>query len=63
MFYDWLSIEQDFGYQLPIIGNVAYQRIFIEIGEASALSQPSYKQEGSFQARFSVGSMFLFWLL
>lgn len=48
MFYDWLSIEQDFGYQLPIIGDVAYQRIFIETGEASALSQPAYRHIGSF---------------
>lgn len=48
MFYDWLAIEQDFGYQLPIIGDVAYQRIFIETGEASALSQPAYRHQGSF---------------
>lgn len=48
MFFDWLSIEQDFGYQLPIIGDVAYQRIFIETGEASALSQPAYRHQGSF---------------
>ena len=48
MFFDWLTIEQDFGYQLPIIGNVAYQRIFIETGEASSLSQPAYSHKGSF---------------
>lgn len=48
MFFDWLSIEQDFGYQLPIIGDIAYQRIFIETGEASSLSQPIYKHSGSY---------------
>jgi len=48
MFFDWLSIEQDFGYQLPIIGDVAYQRIYLETGEASSLSQPAYSHKGSF---------------
>lgn len=48
MFYDWLTIEQDFGYQLPIIGDVAYQRVHIESGEASQLSQPIFKHKGSF---------------
>lgn len=27
MFFDWLTIEQDFGFQLPILSDVAYQRI------------------------------------
>jgi hypothetical protein len=43
MFFDWLSIEQDFGYQLPILADVAYQRIHLESGEASALSQPTFQ--------------------
>ncbi len=46
--FDWLSIEQDFGYQLPIISDVAYQRIHLESGEASALSQPTFQHRGSF---------------
>lgn len=41
MFFDWLTIEQDFGYQLPILSDVAYQRVHLESGEASALSQPT----------------------
>jgi len=55
MFYDWLSIEQDFGYQLPIIGDVAYQRIYLETGEASLLIQPPYQHKGSYcdQVRIS----------
>lgn len=48
MFYDWLSIEQDFGYQLPILGDVAYQRIHLETGEGSSLSQPVFQHKGSF---------------
>ncbi|ECZ1958444.1 Replication-associated protein G2P [Salmonella enterica subsp. houtenae serovar 40:z4,z24:-] len=48
MFFDWLTIEQDFGFQLPILGEVAYQRIHLESGEASALSQPTFQHKGSF---------------
>ncbi|MGK3122486.1 phage/plasmid replication protein [Candidatus Pantoea formicae] len=48
MFYDWLTIEQDFGYQLPILSDVAYQRIHLESGEASALNQPTFQHKGSF---------------
>ncbi|EKN3870429.1 phage/plasmid replication protein [Yersinia enterocolitica] len=48
MFFDWLAIEQDFGYQLPILSDVAYQRIHLESGEASALSQPTFQHKGSF---------------
>lgn len=42
MFYDWLTIEQDFDYQLPILGDIAYQRIHIESGEASALMPANF---------------------
>lgn len=48
MFFDWLTIEQDFGYQLPILGDVAYQRIHLETGEGSSLSQPVFQHKGSF---------------
>lgn len=48
VFFDWLTIEQDHGYQLPILADVAYQRIHIESGEASALSQPTFQHKGSF---------------
>ncbi|MCM7236045.1 phage/plasmid replication protein [Enterobacter bugandensis] len=48
MFFDWLAIEQDFGYQLPILSDVAYQRIHLESGEAGALSQPVFQHRGSF---------------
>lgn len=48
MFFDWLTIEQDFGFQLPILSEIAYQRIHLESGEASALSQPTFQHKGSF---------------
>lgn len=54
MFFDWLTIEQDFGYQLPILGDVAYQRIHLETGEGSSLSQPVFQHKGSFCDMVSV---------
>lgn len=54
MFYDWLTIEQDHGYQLPILSDVAYQRIHIETGEGSSLSQAPFQHKGSFCDTVSV---------
>ncbi|MDX1751476.1 MAG: phage/plasmid replication protein [Methylophaga sp.] len=54
MFIDWLTIEQDFGFQLPILSDVAYQRIHIETGEGSSLSQPTFQHKGSFCDTISV---------
>ncbi|HCD1267818.1 TPA: Replication-associated protein G2P [Citrobacter freundii] len=48
MFFDWMTIEQDFGFQLPILSDVAYQRIHIDTGEVSSLSQPAFHHKGSF---------------
>lgn len=48
VFFDWLTIEQDFDYQLPLLGDVAYQRIHVDTGEGSALSQPVFQHKGSF---------------
>lgn len=48
MFYDWLTIEQDHGVQLPLLGDVAYQRLHIETGEAGPLSAPVFQHKGSF---------------
>ncbi|MGV4177338.1 phage/plasmid replication domain-containing protein, partial [Citrobacter freundii] len=48
MFFDWLTIEQDFGFQLPILSDVAYQRIHLESGDVLALSQPTFQHKGSF---------------
>ncbi|EGV2902261.1 Replication-associated protein G2P [Salmonella enterica] len=52
--YDWLKAEQDFFEPLPMLGDVAYQRIHIDTGEASALSQPLYRHEGSFSETVSI---------
>lgn len=54
MFFDWLTIEQDFGTQLPILGDIAYQRIHIDSGEASSLNQPIFLHKGSFCDQISI---------
>ncbi|WGM01627.1 phage/plasmid replication domain-containing protein [Arsenophonus nasoniae] len=48
MQYDWLKAEQDFIFPLPMLGDVAYQRIRIDTGEAFELTQPNFCHEGSF---------------
>lgn len=49
MFFDWLTIEQDHGdVQIPFLSDVAYQRIHVDTGEGSTLSQPPFQHKGSF---------------
>lgn len=51
MFFDWLTIEQDFGYQLPLLDGNAYARLVIEDGnvvETGALCAPAFSHKGSF---------------
>ncbi|WP_071910114.1 phage/plasmid replication protein [Aeromonas sp. SCS5] len=52
MFFDWLTIEQDFGFQLPLLDGPAYARLVIEEGEvvhgAHELSAPAFSHKGSF---------------
>lgn len=49
MFFDWLTIEQDHGdVPLPFLSDVAYQRIHVDTGEGSSLSQPPFQHKGSF---------------
>ena len=49
MFFDWLKIEQDFGYQLPLIGDFGYVGIHIDTGEQQeGIRIPAFKHEGSF---------------
>ncbi|EPE0327679.1 phage/plasmid replication domain-containing protein [Escherichia coli] len=52
--YDWLKAEQNFFKPLPMLGDVAYQRIHVDTGEASGLSQPVYRHEGSFSDVVSI---------
>lgn len=51
MFFDWLTIEQDFGFQLPLLDGPAYARLVIEEGEvvhgAHELSAPAFSHKGS----------------
>lgn len=48
MFFDWLTIEQDFGFDLPFLTDVGFQRIRIETGEASTINQAPFLHKGSF---------------
>lgn len=51
MFYDWLTIEQDFGFQLPLLDGNAYARLVIEDGEVvetGSLCAPAFSHKGSF---------------
>lgn len=51
MFFDWLTIEQDFQYQLPILDGGAYARVIIEDGEVvetGSLTAPAFLHKGSF---------------
>jgi len=47
-FFDWLTVEQDFGFELPFLSDVAYQRIHVESGEGSSLNQTPFTHKGSF---------------
>lgn len=51
MFFDWLTIEQDFGFQLPLLDGNAYARLVIEQGEVvetGSLCSPAFLHKGSF---------------
>ncbi len=51
MFFDWLAIEQDFGFQLPLLDGNAYARLVIEEGEVvetGALCSPAFSYKGSY---------------
>ncbi|EKK9821927.1 Replication-associated protein G2P [Salmonella enterica] len=54
MNFDWLKAEQDFLKPLPMLGNLAFQRIHLDTGEGSVLSQPVYRHEGSFSDTVSI---------
>lgn len=49
MFFDWLKIEQDFGYQLPLLGNFGFVGVHLDTGEQQeGIRTPVFKHEGSF---------------
>lgn len=49
LFFDWLDIEQDFGYQLPLLSDFVMARVNVVTGSMSdVLSQPRIKHVGSF---------------
>lgn len=53
MFFDWLHLEQDFGYQLPILSDVALARLRVVNGDVTGEAgehflQPAFHHRGSF---------------
>lgn len=51
MFFDWLEIEQEFDYQLPLLDGNAYARLVVEDGavvEEGGISSPAFSHKGSF---------------
>jgi hypothetical protein len=54
MFYDWVSIYQDFDYELPVISPTGYAFFdFIE-GSMSPIRQSKLKHEGSYSTSLSI---------
>jgi len=47
-FIDWMSVYQDFDFELPFIGDRASVQIDTLTGEALSTNQPTLKYEGSF---------------
>lgn len=54
MFYDWLTIYQDFPFKLPMLGERAHLVIDTSSGEELALSQPSFQHSGSFSTSLQI---------
>ncbi|HEA3269773.1 TPA: hypothetical protein RVS92_002208 [Pasteurella multocida] len=49
MFFDWLKIEQDFGFQLPLLGDFGFVGVHLDTGEQQeGIRTPTFKHEGSF---------------
>ncbi len=54
MFIDWLSIHQDFDFQLPLIGDRAHIVIDTDTGEQLATRQPTRKHLGSYSTSINI---------
>lgn len=54
MFYDWLKIEQEYDFELPLIADRASHHIDVETGEHVATTQPAVTHEGSFSTTIQV---------
>ncbi|RYY72944.1 MAG: Replication-associated protein G2P, partial [Gammaproteobacteria bacterium] len=54
MFYDWLTIYQDFDFMLPLIGDRAHIVIDTDSGEALTTTQPTVKHQGSFSTSINI---------
>lgn len=58
MFYDWMKCYQDYDYELPLIGESAYQNVVIddtgEIREVGSLKQPTFRHQGSYSTSIAI---------
>lgn len=54
MFFDWLTVHQDFDYQLPLIGDRAIVVLDTDSGEQLQVKCPSINHEGSFSTNIQI---------
>lgn len=54
MFYDWVEVYQDFGYELPLVSDRAYQNIDTETGEGGKITQPGFQHPGSYSTSIRI---------
>ncbi|WP_199775731.1 phage/plasmid replication domain-containing protein [Pseudoalteromonas sp. T1lg22] len=54
IFYDWITVHQDFDFVLPIINMDVYQRLNVETGEFGKIIQPKFQHEGSHCSTVSI---------
>lgn len=54
MFFDWLTVHQDFDYQLPLIGDCAIVVLDTVSGEQLQVKCPSINHEGSYSTNIQI---------
>jgi len=54
MFIDWLTLSQDFDYDLPVISDTAFLAIDVPTGEVLSTSYKSFKHRGSFSSSMTI---------
>lgn len=54
MFIDWLSVTQEFPFDLPVVSDVINQKIDAYTGEVLAINQPRLTHEGSYSSSITI---------
>jgi len=54
MFIDWLSVTQEFAFDLPVVCDVFRQTIDAHTGEVLATSQPRFQHEASYSTTITI---------